>query len=153
MRIADHCRPGGWRYNGTPYDPRHPWPGQTLVQFGARGLVFSASGNYTTAFFEAFPDDPPTFIRGEGATLEQAEDQAWEKFQRQQACAGHEFERRRYTNGAGVCKHCNLFLTEVFEPLTRCVVCDVPTAYQFAQNDPPEWRCEAHALDRSLDEL
>lgn len=82
--------------------------------------------HYTTAFFEAFPDMPgidgSIFLRGEGKTVAEAEQQAWEKYQKHLACPGHEFERRGYTNGGGFCKHCNMFKGKVFEPLETSVL-------------------------------
>lgn len=83
----------------------------------ARGVVFDPKGAYRTAFFEAFPTDPATFIRGEGVDVPAAEMAAWAKFACQRDCAGHELERRGYRNGAGICKHCGLFVSRAFEPL------------------------------------
>ena len=45
-----------------------------------------------------------------------AEDQAWIKYRKIINCKGHELERRGYKNGAGFCKHCNLFVCGAFEP-------------------------------------
>jgi len=124
---------------GDPYLCKHDWAEDCFVQCGGDGIVFERKGalvniftsekpletyaeerslpsTYTTAFFEAFPNNPATFLRGEGKTIEEAEEQAWQKFQRYLACAGHEFEKRGYTNGAGFCKHCNMFACKVFEP-------------------------------------
>jgi hypothetical protein len=75
--------------------------------------------SYITAFFEAFPRDPDTFIRGEGASIEAAERDAWESFQKYAACSGHEPERRGYTNGAGFCKNCDMFMNKVFPPTEK----------------------------------
>jgi hypothetical protein len=89
------------------------------VQWGGRGLVFVEDGdNYRTAFFEAFTKEPDTFIRGEGSSVEEAEADAFQKYERYRACENHEFERRKYRNGAGFCKHCGLFKSQCFEPLS-----------------------------------
>ncbi len=152
-RIAEHCAPGGWRHAGDPYTPTCAWPDDCFVQWGGNGVVLSASkGTYRTAFFEAFPTDPATFIRGEGATVAEAEAQAFAAFERHRACPGHEFERRGYTNGAGFCKHCGLFASKAFEPTTLCHVCQAPTNHSCGQATDPEsgerrtfWYCEAHA--------
>ena len=93
---------------------------------------------YTTAFFEAFPVD--TFIRGEGKTIEEAEQSCWNKYQRISSCKGHEFEKRGYTNGAGFCKHCNMFKSKAFEPWEKCVSCGEKTFYSQDIND--NWYCE-----------
>jgi hypothetical protein len=125
-----------------------------MVQWGAKGVVISAKGNYATAFFEAFPNDPATFIRGEGATVAEAEEKALARWRRHKACAGHEFERRGYRNGAGVCKHCGLFNSDAFEPEERCTVCGCPTYYTYGTDAEgvAHWYCEEHAgqRDRNL---
>lgn len=123
---------------GEPYLCKQDWAEDCFVQCGGDGIVFSQGGfqeimfsdnpieslakesakptTYRTAFFEAFPRNPDTFIRGEGKTIEEAEEKAWNKLQKYLACTGHEFEKRGYTNGAGFCKHCNMFASKVFEP-------------------------------------
>lgn len=153
--IASHCQPGNWRYNAEPYEPSSPWPADTYVQWGSKGIVLGAQGNYRTAFFEAFPKEPKTFIRGEGTTVAQAEAAAFAKLQKHLSCLGHEFERRSYTNGAGVCRHCLLFASDVFAPSTCCHVCGVPTNYSqgYGRDTPEEtgqsfWYCEAHEFER-----
>lgn len=100
----------------TRDDARLPWPFHVPVQAGSRGVVFRRDGStYRTAFFEAFPP-PNGFIRGEGETIADAEDAAWSQFIRESGCE-HEFERRNYTNGAGICRHCGGFRARVFEEL------------------------------------
>jgi hypothetical protein len=103
----------------TSYQPRHPWPADCRTQHGGRGVVFgpTAEHDYTTAFFEAFPRDPVTFLRGEGATIAAAEDHAWAQWRQILACPGHALERRGYTNGAGFCRRCNLFVSRAFDPI------------------------------------
>lgn len=98
------------------YVLRHPWPIEAVVNGGRSGLVLSrTSDSYTTAFVEASLTEPATFLRGEGATIEEAEDTAWAKYQRVTANDhDHEFETRGYSNGAGFCKHCNLFQSGIF---------------------------------------
>ena len=110
----------------------HEWPADCAIQGGTTGMVFARSGSYVTAFFEAFPLDPQTFIRGEGETVEAAEEAAWQKWQRVLECPGdvHEFETRGYMNGAGFCIHCGLFQSGVFDLAelgSVCVVCGVGT--------------------------
>ena len=109
-RLVKNVRPG--------IRLQHPWPDDCFVQGGASGIVFSRAGNYTTAFFEAFPRNPNTFLRGEGTTVEDAEDNAWAKHQQYLSCQSptgdHEYETRGYKNGAGFCKHCDMFASKVF---------------------------------------
>lgn len=125
------------------YEVSYPWGDETHLSGGERGLVIRKhKGNYNTAFFEAYPDN--TFIRGEGETLADAEHAAWEKYQQQLRCPGHEYERRGYSNGAGVCKHCHRFQSSVFnadELGVVCSVCDEPTFY-FSLGT--EMYCEEH---------
>ena len=125
---------------GEPYECKRPWPESCFVQCGEKGIVVKKGTlegaltdpakalealetvvglreepeSYRTAFFEAFPRDPNTFLRGEGKTVEEAETSAWRQYERFTSCQGHEFERRGYTNGAGFCKHCNMFSGRVF---------------------------------------
>ncbi len=137
---------------GKDYKCIQPWPEDCFVQCGDDGLVISKpmqgvlesenplkeaveNTSYTTAFFEAFPNNPNTFIRGEGPTVEDAEKSAWDKLQKYMTCKGHIFERRKYTNGAGFCKHCGLFNSKAFEPTTRCCICDLPTWYSMDMNN------------------
>ena len=127
-----------------PYVCAFAWPEDCFVQCGDNGFVFTQKGgmqaalsdpvaakqavdailgltppeeapdHYRTAFFEAAPKSPDTFIRGEGTTIEDAEKDAWDQWQRVRGCPGHEYETRGYTNGAGFCRHCGLFSSGVF---------------------------------------
>lgn len=124
-----------------PYICAHPWPDDCFVQSGDCGVVFSrgslddidtdpigvleraknvlsgdAATGYATAFFEAFPRSPSTFIRGEGASVFQAEDAAWTKWVRYRSCAHATFKKRGYTNGGGFCVDCGMFSGHAFEP-------------------------------------
>lgn len=147
----------------SPYDCKMAWPEDCFVQCGGSGIVFigndsifdnpietvvsamidySPKPHYTTAFFEAFTNNPDTFIRGEGETVEMAEQNAWDKFQRYVKCPGHDFERRDYKNGAGFCKHCGMFKSKAFEPLTKCCVCEKPTYHSCDKINL--WYCEEH---------
>lgn len=82
---------------------------------------------YITAFFEAFPKKPSCFIRGEGKTIDEAEESAWQKYQKILNC-DHEMERRGRTDGYAYCKYCS-YSSTVFEPLTKCCKCGEPTSY------------------------
>lgn len=98
-------------WKDADYEPRHDWPGDTLVQWGGNGLVLG-EGSYTTAFFEAFPDKKLSaaggFIRGEGATIEAAEADAFAKFSKQSNC-NHLWGREHYRNSGQLCRHCRAF--------------------------------------------
>lgn len=128
----------------------YPWPDDCMIQGGTSGLVVGRrSGSYTTAFFEAFPTDPQTFLRGEGKTVEEAEAAAWRQWQRVVGCPGpdgHEYETRGYRNGAGFCKHCGLFTSNVFDLASIgsvCVVCGIGTYW--TTDADGNLLCEQHA--------
>lgn len=113
MIIAQHLEGHSW-------SPAKPWPEKTMVQWGSKGVVLRQQNSYTTAFFEAFPDNiqkASSFIRGEGATLEEAEEDAFSKFQRNVSCH-HKIGRRGYTNGGGLCIKCGAFFSKAFHPIT-----------------------------------
>lgn len=133
------------------YECKKEWDDDCFVQCGDSGVVISKDGNYKTAFFEAFPTNPKTFIRGEGETIEEAEEKAWELLQRYKSCNKHEFERRGYTNGAGFCKHCDLFVSNYFKPSTTCKICGKPTYW--ISNKNKEWYCKEHADLMPYDEM
>jgi hypothetical protein len=140
----------------TDFDAQYPWPEGTFLQGGSSGLVIrpqSKGGNYGTAFVEAFPEG--TFIRGEGATVPEAETACWEKYQRYENCPGpngHEYVPHNkgghvYRNGGGFCKHCWRFAAQVFTPEQlglHCKTCGTPTFWSQIGND---MYCEQHAND------
>lgn len=105
----------------TKHEAQHPWPEAMYVQGGDVGVVFrKAGGPYRTAFVEAFA--PDTFLRGEGATVPEAEDDCWKKYLVWRDCSdgtgGHgPYERRQYRNGAGFCTKCGTWMNRVFDPL------------------------------------
>jgi hypothetical protein len=98
---------------------RHPWPDGCHVQGGTAGVVFAAGGTYRTAFVEAFPAG--TFLRGEGATVADAEDACWAKYQALAGCPHDQgFDRRDYVNGCGFCRRCGTWFSQEvtgFDPL------------------------------------
>lgn len=127
---------------GEDYTCKFNWDENCFVQCGDEGLVIKGDKNYLTAFFEAFPIEPKTFIRGEGDTIEEAERDAWKQLMNFKSCYHHEFERRDYTNGVGFCKHCGLYKSHAFEPTTMCKICGEPTSY--SQDNNGDFYCEEH---------
>lgn len=117
----------------------------------ALGEAASDEKSYITAFFEAFPKEPSTFIRGEGKTVEEAEESAWKQYQRFKGCSGHEFERRDYKNGAGFCKHCGLFNSKAFDPLYKCIICGIPSYHTFDIDE--NCYCEEHTSQIPEDKI
>lgn len=155
-KIAAQHQPGHWANKlAAPYTPTAAWPEDCLVQWGEGGIVFSANGTYRTAFFEAFPANPDTFIRGEGASVADAEAAAYAKLQKHQACPGHDFERRHWRSGAGACRHCGLFNGSVFEPLETCTVCGIATYHTYGVDSAgaAHWFCDQHAALRDRDAM
>jgi hypothetical protein len=125
--------------SGTDYVCKYDWG--CFVQCGGSGIVFSKDGSsYTTAFFEAFPNNPKCFLRGEGNTVQDAEESCWLKYQKLLSC-DHEMERRDRTDGYGYCKHCS-YSSMVFEPLTKCCKCGLPAAY--GKDYKNRWYCKKH---------
>lgn len=105
MKIASQH---AWKDN--EYKPRHDWPGDTLVQWGGKGVVLGKNP-YSTAFFEAFPDKKLTaggFIRGEGKTIDEAEDDAFSQYQKEASCR-HLWGREHYRNSGQLCRYCRAF--------------------------------------------
>lgn len=95
----------------APYNFTCEWPDDCQVQWGGAGIVIGRSG--TTAFFEAFPADTDKaggFIRGEGATVPQAEFDCFTRFTRQNSC-DHIWGREKYDNGGMLCRRCRAFRT------------------------------------------
>ena len=74
-----------------------------------------------------------TFLRGEGLTLQDAEDACWVKYQRALHCAGGgehgPFEARQYENGAGFCVKCGAWFSRVLPPtltwVSRELACSI----------------------------
>lgn len=108
---------------GEPYQCSKAWPADCFVQCGDHGIVGTSKGVYQTAFFEAFPKQPSTFIRGEGKAVSEAEENAWLHYQRILACPDHEYKRHGANSEHGTCVHCNLFSSHVFPPVYACKHC------------------------------
>lgn len=134
------------RTAGYGYVLRHDWP--YTVSIGGCGNAAPEVGpdgvRTTGPFLEVYPDG--SFIRGEGATIEEAEDKAWAEYQRHVACPGHEFEAHTYRNGSGICRLCRRFQSNVFtaeELQMFCSECRTPT---FHQRIGSTMRCKEHEV-------
>lgn len=115
------------RWKDNEYEPHCAWPEDTLVQWGSKGLVISKEPYYT-CFFEAFPSDKTKsggFIRGEGDTIEAAEDRAFSKYLKEIACA-HLWGRETYDNGGQLCRHCRAFRAGILKPVVKLGARRVP---------------------------
>lgn len=157
-------------FGKEPYTCLKPWTEDTFCQCGGGGVVFtegdigktltdpeeqiealkavvgeeSKKKFYRTAFFEAFPKNPSCFIRGEGKTIEEAEEKAWVKWQKIESCPQHDFDRRDRTDGYCFCKLCPLSGT-FLKPLTKCEVCQEPTS-RYTDNQGKHY-CYNHYYD------
>ncbi len=130
---------------GGDYDCLQDWPESTYLQCSDKGIVIGKGGNYTTAFFEAFPKNPSTFIRGEGATIADAELVAFNKYQKILSCPKHEYQQKKNSEH-GVCVHCNLSTSNIFPPTHSCVVCGKEHVNYFNIKD--EMLCQTHFMEQ-----
>lgn len=93
------------------------WPADCRVQWGApvKDTIYGIPLE-REAFFEAFPrqSNGPTYIRGEGASIEEAERAAFTKFSRFSSCKQHAWSRGKYLNGGGTCRNCGAWASDVF---------------------------------------
>jgi hypothetical protein len=128
---------------GSDYNCGFGWADDCFVQCGGserRGF-----------FFEAFPNNPDTMVRGDSAiSIEDAEKKAWDKFLKHTNCKldhsnPDNFDRKGYENGVGFCKECNLFIGDMFEPVNKCCKCGVPTYYSPDINN--DWWCNECSLN------
>lgn len=144
------------RYGDGDYEARHPWPEETAVSAGTRGLVLGRDGtSYRTAFMEVYPPGA-SFIRGEGATAAECEDACWAAYQKALTCpsgAGHAWEPRGYRNGAGFCTHCGTFKAKAFTPEELGLHCHACGAATFYSRDGDRMGCEAHPVDPAQEHL
>lgn len=111
-----------------PYPCKLPWPADCFVQCGGAGIVLGEPVLRKTAFFEAFPKDPNTFLRGEGDTVEAAEASCWKWFEKTRACP-HDWERHGEGSTTGKCELCRIVVGNIFEPNQKCSICGAPTDF------------------------
>lgn len=99
-----------------------PWPSTCVVKYNRESVGLPRC--------EVFCSDPETFIRGEGPTLDAAEETAWLQYVKIIECTGHVFDNRSYDSGVGWCVHCDMFSPKAFEPArTPCAYCGRLTAF------------------------
>jgi hypothetical protein len=145
MKIRPEQEPGQWD-NRDGWKPKQAWPEDCFAQWGKES---ECEGIVINAFFGVFPTNPKTFIACEAATRDEAEARAFEYFQKYSACSGHEFEARGYENGAGFCKHCGMFASDVIPPVDTCRSCGVPT-WGSKDNEGFRW-CKACSVDMPVE--
>lgn len=133
------------RCNGKYFDCHYDWPENCFVQCGDGGVVFSGKDSYVTAFFEAFPTTPKTFIRGEGNTIQEAEENTWNKYLKILACKEHNY--KRYNGEHAICELCGLFTTNYFPPETSCSVCNKKECSFETIDSPKKILCAEHFVE------
>ena len=121
--------------------------GGFYIQGGLSGLVITRdpeNPTYETAFVEVFPTG--SFIRGEGATIQEADDACWAKYQSLVGCGTHDYEPRGYTNGGGFCAKCKQFFGGVFTGEQLGQLCDTCGAgcLSHRMKDTGKWFCDEH---------
>lgn len=140
----------------TDVEARHPWPDDMHVQGGGRGMVLRSSergGPYRTAFVETSAGG--SFIRGEGATITEAEDRCWVKYQAVLVCSGSPdgthgpYEPRHYTNGCGYCVGCGSWFTGVCEPSIEHKI-DSVAGQRLRARHGRGWHSAGHTLWKAL---
>jgi hypothetical protein len=157
---------------GDPYVCKQEWPLDCTVQCGGNGIVFTTGGiekaldnpedtinalaggeskekSYRTAFFEAFPASPACFIRGEGKTVEEAEEKCFLKYIKISKCSHPEFDRRNREDGYAFCTQCP-YSGKVLDPTTTCVACSKPSHYR--KDFKNQWNCKSCFFSLGIDE-
>lgn len=109
--------------NTSDYTCKYDWPTECFVQCGGKGIVMGNQHRkgYVTAFFEAFPFN--NFIRGEGETIDLAEDAAWKKYQVMANCTEHSFKKSESRQRDAVCECCELSVRDYYPPEKECSCC------------------------------
>lgn len=127
------------------YECQHDWPEDVYVQCGGKGVVIGNAKRpgYVTAFFEAFPFK--MFIRGEGTTVKDAEQKAWEKYQVVLNCPSHNFipEKNRPRNA--VCSSCLFVEPNYYAPQHICNDCGKKHVNLSIDDD---YYCASHFQER-----
>jgi hypothetical protein len=145
MKIAEHCQPGHRESCG--YTPKCAWGDDVEIQWGDHGITIHRQEKTVTpvhAFFEAFPRNPNTFLRGEGESLEEAEKKCFAWYSKMMNCGTHEWDRRDRTDGYAYCRKCQIGAT-ILDPLTTCYKCGVPTAWSSRKIDGKKVHvCQLH---------
>lgn len=115
------------------YPLKYDWPLDTVFNLnGSLDEQKNARYREGKVYIEVFthsPENAASFFGYEAITFEKCEDILWEKYQSYIVCE-HEFSRdtkdgTHYSNGVGVCKHCGMFKSDVFEPETVCDKCGI----------------------------
>lgn len=116
-RIASHHSKNHPLPVSTEFRLSQPWPDDCRVQWGTNPIWPTEDDPVRSAFFEAFPEEGGS-IRGEGSTIEGAEEKAYKKY-RQEAACDHPHWRRKHLDGLGICNCCGKSESRHFHKVTR----------------------------------
>lgn len=105
--------------------PIKDWPKDCAAQCGGGEI----DGIGKNCFFEVFFKD--FYVRGEGPTKIEAENDAWKKYMNYESC-DHEFKRHSDSQDKGKCTKCGLLKSGIFEILTCCAVCNKKGVAQYS---------------------
>lgn len=111
-------------FDRNGYDTIQDWKDYTRLQYGRSGLVMNSKNpeqSYRTAFFEAFGDN--YFARGEGATVEEAEVNAFKNMQKKLACSHEHYVPCGWDMSSGKCVACHSTKSNMFLSNKVCVTC------------------------------
>lgn len=100
------------------YKCRKDWPDDARLQYGSRG---TDNKGEAIAFFEAFYQDD--FVRGEAATVEEAEADAFHKLSLRRHCQ-HDFHPSPKSPSTGICSKCQKVVGNMFPSGYHCAVCN-----------------------------
>lgn len=106
------------------YDTVQDWTNSTHLQYGRSGLVINSKNpeqSYRTAFFEAFGDN--YFARGEGATVEEAEANAYQKMLKKTICPHEHYVPFGWDMSSGKCVACHSVKRDMFLSNKVCATC------------------------------
>ncbi|MCC3292887.1 hypothetical protein [Arthrobacter sp. zg-Y1110] len=112
--------------------------GSIYVQ-GGNGVVIgwrNSAPARRTAFVECFPEG--AFIRGEGATVAEADEACWSKLRAYLDCPGHQWVAGKAHSPVGTCAICRTRRSDAFtaeETGSFCTACSEPT-FRPAVGDP-----------------
>ncbi len=130
------------------YVLKYNW-GDTHLSYSDCGLVFGRGKPRETAFFEAYPLN--TFLRGEGATILEAEEEAWKQYQKFDNCDEHVYERTS-EDGSGKCIKCGIRHSNVLNNERKCYCCGKEANFDITQNGEPSiiYVCAKHYHEKLL---
>lgn len=125
------------------YECKKEWDDNCKIQCGTNKFhMVESLPVYYNAFFEVFIDDD--YIRGEGETLEIAEENAFKKLEKMKKCVNHTYKEIENTRNLK-CTKCYHVLANSIKPKTVCDVCKKAHSGLQFQNKK---YCIAHFIEK-----